>query len=69
MLPIKKDTILKAGDIISEPNGAEKWQITGIESGKFIVKNVNSGKEGYVIKNDLVSTKWLFEVKDGRKYW
>ena len=69
MINIRRDTILRAGDFLSSPNGNEKWQVKSMTGMKINVVNTTSKAEKIILKNDLIFNHWTLEIGNGRGYW
>lgn len=69
MIKIKRDTIIKKGDILTDPENTEQWEVTDIDGFNFRAKNTKTSREGVLNKLDLVVSGWQMEIKDGRGYW
>ncbi|HEX8547783.1 MAG TPA: hypothetical protein VF691_12530 [Cytophagaceae bacterium] len=66
---IKKDTILRNGDILISPTKKERWILKSFEGQTFTLSNPQSGKVLQVKKNDLLVEPWQLEIGNGRGYW
>jgi hypothetical protein len=69
MIIIKKDTILRPGDLLTPPNGNEKWQVKTMNGMKVNIVNPATKSERLILKNDLIFQHWTLEIGNGRGYW
>ena len=69
MINIRKDTILRPGDILTSSNGNEKWQVKSMTGFKVNVVNPTTKSEKIILKNDLIFQHWTLEIGNGRGYW
>lgn len=69
MINIKRDTIIKKGDILSDPENKQQWEVTDMDGYNFRAKNTKTGEEGVLNKFDLLVNDWKLTIKDGRGYW
>lgn len=69
MINIKKDTIIKKGDYLIEPNG-EKWEVKSIEGLYFLISNVKGKNQKQITKGQLMAdNNWQMVIMDNRNYW
>ena len=69
MIRIKKDSIIRSGDILINPKNNEKWLVKTFEGHTFSLEHQQSGKLVQVKKNDLLAEPWQLIVGNGRGYW
>lgn len=69
MKNIKKDTILRNGDILVNPANDEQWILKSFEGQTFTLTSEKSGRTILVKKNDLLLEPWQLLIGNGRGYW
>lgn len=69
MINIRRDTIIRPGDILVPANGTEKWQVKSMNGMKINVVQPSSKFEKLLLKNDLITQHWTLEIGNGRGYW
>jgi len=69
MKPIRKDTILRNGDILVSPTKDEHWILKSFEGHTFTLTSQNSGKTIQINKNELLMGPWQLTIGNGRGYW
>lgn len=69
MKVIKKDTIIKVGDILRNPENTEQWEVEKIDGFKFLVKNPKTKAQGTLLKNELLANHWTVQIMDDRNYY
>lgn len=69
MIHIKKDTILRAGDLLRSPDGKEKWEVKNVIGLNINVIQPMTKNEKVFHKNDLLIGLWTLEIGNKRGYW
>ncbi|TAH27758.1 MAG: hypothetical protein EAZ07_00765 [Cytophagales bacterium] len=66
---IKKETIIKKGDHLIEPNG-EKWEVKEIEGLYFTIAHLKNKNQKLITKEKLMGdNNWQMVIMDNRNYW
>ena len=68
MLNIRRDTIIKKGDILVSADEKSKLKVKEMVGFKIHVFDPVSNQEKIVLKNDLLINNWKIIVND-RGYW
>ena len=68
MVNIRRDTIIKKGDVLLSEKSEERWEVKDMIGAKIYVRNSNSKSEKIMFKNDLIINHWNLIVND-RGYW
>jgi hypothetical protein len=64
MVNIRRDTIIKKGDVLLSEKSEERWEVKDMIGAKIYVRNSNSKSEKIMFKNDLIINHWNLILND-----